>query len=809
MPAACGLPPLLSAGALREFRVEQLWLGPRTEQAVALWRRLQARVQQSGEGTTELRRRLLRLQLAGSLLEALTEQEVTPESLLRASQTLRLLEDGREPRSAEAHFLLMLQRDLPGPPPPAALLREALLVRQLAERAALGRNAPDPGAGPDGIWRHPYSEWIYSQVGKEVAQADQARRRGEDLLFAADRAAWDEAGQHLAEARRLYTAALAAAGQLQQALATRDLVLADLPWYTRWLARQRRVDDRQSARVEGLLLKAEQLWADVYQLANHLEKPRANPGQPEEVPAGAVRPAAVPLARQTAAIRQTFAAIQDDFNAQCRRLQRDARLPQAQQQIEDLLTVPLIQPRLRLDLLRNSREISLRLNQTVPAVPGRPGQGRGLPQASAEQIQRGALEAGRREGRLGLALLSDPWTEEWFGQEQRKTVRTLLTDPAGPSEDQLDRAGQMLGGNWYRRVQETDRHLSASYRADTLAPAASEAVVADRLGRLLDGAGAELLPSELPEPAVTRRRLSMHPLLLGQARRAMSDHWAAAELPGPSGSVPRPYYLSAATALADDALEMARTADPLLSRARQASTRSFIQNEIRESGLKLASTRPSPRVVSMDRRVSIGWSLRAEAETPPGVPVLWLKGPERLFGEAGVENRRLTAWPEKPYQLTYNILSPWLAEETRGRLARCGRHPVWPIPRPDSRQPHHAPLHRGSRHDRFSVPPNRSAQPGGARCPGRAAGHSGRRPRRLRQHGPGRQGLAAGHSLQVSPGHTGSAPGAPPVAAQDAPEHLGLWRRKRGRDGPNTDPGRARSGGVEPREPSAAGKPPG
>src|SRR5262249_20358950 len=158
-----------------------------------------------------------------------------------------------------------------------------------------------------------------------------------------------------------------------------------------------------AARVENLLGKAEQLWRDIYRLEARLERAARHPGEgPQGPPPPAVAaPDEGPLARQTAPILQAFAEIRDDFNAQCQRLQRDARLPQVRQQIEDVLTVPLIPSRLRLDLLRISREISLRLSQT-----GRPSLApQGPPtEPDEEQARRAALEAGRREGRLALAL---------------------------------------------------------------------------------------------------------------------------------------------------------------------------------------------------------------------------------------------------------------------------------------------------------------------------------------------------------------------------------------------------------------------
>src|SRR5204863_507118 len=81
---------------------------------------------------------------------------------------------------------------------------------------------------------YPYSEQVWPVVRAVVEEADAQRRAGEDLLFPnADR--WpDESRKHLAEAEKLYVEkAFKDAGVLQNALATRDRALADLPFLTR------------------------------------------------------------------------------------------------------------------------------------------------------------------------------------------------------------------------------------------------------------------------------------------------------------------------------------------------------------------------------------------------------------------------------------------------------------------------------------------------------------------------------------------------------------------------------------------------
>src|SRR5262249_28744119 len=138
----------------------------------------------------------------------------------------------------EAHFLAMLKTYLPPlkdrPPPFWKLISQALQVRRLAERAAVGI----PAAPND----YAYSEQVRAWTEPLVKQADLRRRLGEDRLFASDDRAWNQAKEALSDAETIYQRALGQAKAIRSALATRDRVFASLPDYSRWVA-HRQLDD--------------------------------------------------------------------------------------------------------------------------------------------------------------------------------------------------------------------------------------------------------------------------------------------------------------------------------------------------------------------------------------------------------------------------------------------------------------------------------------------------------------------------------------------------------------------------------------
>ncbi len=116
-------------------------------------------------------------------------------------------------RPAELNLLIMLQRALnewksPGDP---ELIRMALRVRRLAERAALG--LPEQAAAPDKVVA---GTLVAPWVRDKVDEGDRHRRQAEDLLFASDRR--EQARVAYAGAERVYRDAIEAAETVRRAV---------------------------------------------------------------------------------------------------------------------------------------------------------------------------------------------------------------------------------------------------------------------------------------------------------------------------------------------------------------------------------------------------------------------------------------------------------------------------------------------------------------------------------------------------------------------------------------------------------------
>jgi hypothetical protein len=238
MPAAEGRVAREPDAATRR-RFEELWAAPE-EEWPERWKGWPANA------------RLVFLDL---LLQRAAE---SPERNLARAARLAHLADGPGLRPAEAHFLVMLARHLPAPPAGErdALLALALRVRRQAERAAL---SVAPGA-------YPYAEQVFYWTGPAVERADGRRQAGQDLVFATEAADLDRAAEYLREAAGAYDAAARDADVLRRALATRDRVLAALPFQTAW-----RVERRPAG--EELPRPLAELWRDLHALARALEPP--------------------------------------------------------------------------------------------------------------------------------------------------------------------------------------------------------------------------------------------------------------------------------------------------------------------------------------------------------------------------------------------------------------------------------------------------------------------------------------------------------------------------------------------------------
>ncbi|HMB06137.1 MAG TPA: hypothetical protein VKP69_20690, partial [Isosphaeraceae bacterium] len=233
----------------------RLWIAPEANLG-KVWQALQGDEAPAGEA----KRRPLRARVDDFLISRAAEdpsKNLGPAAL-RIDRTR-----GNDTLPTEAHFLRMLDRHLHAKdrgPKFWGPVRQALAVRRLAERAALG--VADTG-GP-----FQYSEQVQPWIKSMIEKADDTRRQAEDLLFSTEPNAWGEAEQSLALAGSLYQRAIERAGHVRAALLLRDRVLADLPDYSRWLAH--RLPDELNDSLPGIV---EKLWDDTHRLVQQLESP--------------------------------------------------------------------------------------------------------------------------------------------------------------------------------------------------------------------------------------------------------------------------------------------------------------------------------------------------------------------------------------------------------------------------------------------------------------------------------------------------------------------------------------------------------
>jgi flagellar motor protein MotB len=366
--------------------------------------------------------------------------------------------DPGSPSPAEAHFAIMLQKfSRAGEKPPVELLRLAIGTRLLAEQAALV--SPERNS-------FPYSERIWPAIRATIIDADAQRRPGEDLLFTSS-AHWPDAKTRLTTATRNYTEALQLGRQLQTAYAVRDRAFADLPYLSAWLGESR----PEAAKLQNVV----DLWAKLHELDRQLHSPKD----------------ATTLAAAINAVQSPF----EDLAEKYERAGQDARefsvLQRNWRQIENLLRAPLLEPKLRQQLLNLSRSMSARLN-SEQAQPK---------DAASADVEEPLRTAAERRGQLGVAELFDP------NDKASANLRTLVANfPATGWESSAMRAGDQMAAAW-KNLLAANEDADKAERASRLAIAFS--------------------PMPPPEPATVNRLRRWQSLLADLARRTATDRWSS------------------------------------------------------------------------------------------------------------------------------------------------------------------------------------------------------------------------------------------------------------------------------------------
>lgn len=487
-----------------EAFVKKLWEAKNDEEAKDLWE--EARKSLWKDRPVPVRA------LAIGILERVAQEKIA--GLPRGAQRLRLLRQGDLPLPAEAHWVLMMQRDLPASaraqPETGELFALALSVRMLAEQCAVSWSREAPG----------YSGRIMPWIAETLGEADLHRQIGQDLLLGTRKVDADQAGERLMLAKKAYERADQQAQVVRQALVTRDRVLAALPAYSHWIARRPAYSLPKPPLVDPQLEGAvKEIWQLVHGLNQALTAPhKVLPVAGAKLPAGA--PGLIELTQRTG---QQFDALEKRFDQHLQSLLVAPVIPSDNMryvwlETEAALLVPHANVSLRMDLLRRqhqkSRLLLLEIGSPATATPPLP------PGADAAVKQQA-----RREGEMALALLGPTWFDRFAGPKQSNYVQMRHRLEVAPVEekwyDSIRLAGERIGQDFRRMPVEINRLLTPAPKAEKETPGVA-LEEADLLARRMEGT--QPMPQAL-HPVQEYRRMLLGNLLIAQAGRTYQDHW--------------------------------------------------------------------------------------------------------------------------------------------------------------------------------------------------------------------------------------------------------------------------------------------
>jgi hypothetical protein len=522
-------------------------------------------------------------QLGGLLLDRAIDDPAG--NLDRAARRARLLDQSPQ-RPAELNFLIMLAPGLPPDwksPAVVELVRRALRLRRLAERAALG--LADRPAGPGRIAAGPsVSAW----VGSKVEEGDRHRREAEDLLMASDRRG--PAAAAFDRAERAYAAAIQAAGKVRRAILAREVALSDLVPISEWLAAWYPTPDQVELLGE-LVDSAADLWRKAHALGRALETPdfAAIDGGPAAV---GVDLAAAEVEGAHARLR---ARIEDRLNLWLREVGDSSQAHRSAAELRalvDALTLPWLGRELRIAILRDGLGPLRRRDREERANGGETAQSSTVP---------GAVDD------------DDPLIEF-----RRRLARSMLGPQGGveglQAAGDIAGAGRRIAAAFDGRVGEILRLIGRDDSPRGADWAANLAAV-DRLVRTLDGASNERVHPRAG-PADSLGLLRLEDYLIAQARRTRADLWHDDRNEGPD------YDRRVAAAYLDDAGEL----DGRMRGARRERIDAIRKGLSQPDEIRIAA--PDRLIVTSEERA--GLSYRLEADEQPdlraGLAVAWSEG---------------------------------------------------------------------------------------------------------------------------------------------------------------------------------------
>lgn len=639
MWAACGAVDQDRKSSLDALN--QLWNAAAADYA-DLWRKALTQA-----GGSSQKAALLRIGFYEALLDRVAEAPA--ENLSKAAGIVEAIADPLQPRPAEIHFVLMLNRYLPR----GALnddggqrIRNAIQVRRMAERAAVGLQ--DGG--------YAYAEEVAPWIADVVADGDAQRRLGEDLLFAAaaDRA---NADAHFQAARKSYQQALDMARQLQTARHTLSDVQERLPYYSNWLVAALLEDGANplgfTPNDEQVLKQVETLWHEAHRLESQLD--RQNPDEIYTAPAPSYEdPRPRSIVDRTQFVQQQYRQVVAQYQ-HVEQVLADGKYAGDWRRVRHALIVPPVDWRLRMKMLeagrRKTRQQLIdehrRKRNAKPQDSAAANETGREPVTSqthvTSQTQRDkVMRSAHWRGRLALASLGrrlfvessrPPW--ESYEQLQHRLDVFQVEEDWWKS---LLEAGAQLEHRWRWMPTEIEALVRRAPTDDDTQ--ALEALrLADHLARRIDGAQAASLETK---PAGLYRERRLCGLVLQQAQRTLAGRWYAVD---PHAE---PYFRQVGLTYVADAQRLA---------PKSSATQAMRNKILAADGLAIA---PLPkRQLTTERRVVVRYVIGPggksdHGEVPPeGFPAAWLAGDpklqllqpqmgQRIVRRLGAEHRQAT-----------------------------------------------------------------------------------------------------------------------------------------------------------------------
>lgn len=539
---------------------------------------------------------LFRLEVSRELIQRAAEDPAS--NLAKSAAILTALEDPLHPNPAEVHFLLMLHEFIPHSAltgSKSELVRTALETRQMAEKSALAY----------GTTGSSYSAEIVPWIQPWVAEGDQSRRLGEDLLFAGPDQL-DKAAELLSTAREKYQQAMSAAGHVRSAVTLRNHVLEELPYYSKWLA-GRISGETNASEEQAMLCETEQLWRSTHRLVYLLQQQK--PEWIEQAPPPTLSDIApLSLVEQTAEVQKGVDSLQRHFRQRWQRLAA-VETPDTYVNATMALAVPQGDPEFRMRVLASKRRASRKLliDANVQPAP--------VSLVTAEYQRSLAKSMARREGRLALAVLGERWFDACQGNNfesyDQVSHRLEVFEVEENWWDSLAIAGDQVQQRWLRMPATMQKLVDESKHNDR-ATAETMLCHADLLSRKVAGTPAAQMSTD---PAELFRNLQLQGLIIWQAKRSFSDHWFSID---PNQ---QPYYQRVGTVYLNDAQRLDSHWDDIAALRKKLLAPGTIE-----------LLGPSQFDVTTQKQFFLNYKLQASegAEIPLGYPVVWFEANKDL-----------------------------------------------------------------------------------------------------------------------------------------------------------------------------------